>query len=67
MDAYHTDRFYQVYGMTETGPLGTALHPGEQLSKALPITPIEELHVALVRGRVGSVGRRYRRPSVDLP
>jgi feruloyl-CoA synthase len=34
MDAYRTDRFYQVYGMTETGPLGTALYPSEQLSKA---------------------------------
>jgi feruloyl-CoA synthase len=31
---YQTDRFYQVYGMTEAGPLGTALFPGEQVAKA---------------------------------
>jgi feruloyl-CoA synthase len=32
--AYRSDRFYQVFGMTETGPCGTALYPEEQLSKA---------------------------------
>lgn len=31
---YKSDRFYQVYGMTETGPTGTALYPEEQQSKA---------------------------------
>jgi feruloyl-CoA synthase len=33
-EAYRTDRFYQVYGMTETGPGGTLLYPDEQVSKA---------------------------------
>jgi feruloyl-CoA synthase len=31
---YHTTGFYQVFGMTETGPTGTALWPTEQLAKA---------------------------------
>lgn len=33
-EKYKSDRFYQVYGMTETGPTGTALYPEEQQSKA---------------------------------
>ncbi|MBN3792526.1 AMP-binding protein [Burkholderia sp. Ac-20353] len=32
--AYRSDAFYQVYGMTETGPAGTALYPDEQVTKA---------------------------------
>jgi feruloyl-CoA synthase len=31
---YRSDRFYQVYGMTETGPTGTVLLPAEQVAKA---------------------------------
>jgi feruloyl-CoA synthase len=31
---YRSDRFYQVYGMTESGPTGTVLLPEEQVSKA---------------------------------
>lgn len=34
MDKYRSDRFYQVYGMTEAGPSGTALFPSEQVTKA---------------------------------
>ena len=34
MDAYRSDNFYQVYGMTEAGPTGTVLFPHEQVSKA---------------------------------
>nr|WP_240943186.1 AMP-binding protein [Planosporangium thailandense] len=34
VEAYGTDRFFQVYGMSEMGPVGTALYPGEQLTKA---------------------------------
>jgi len=33
-DAYRSDRFVQVYGMTESGPLGTCLHPEEAIAKA---------------------------------
>jgi len=32
--SYRSDRFYQVYGMTETGPVGTALYPEEQEFRA---------------------------------
>ena len=31
---YRSDHFYQVYGMTETGPVGTALYPEEQVAHA---------------------------------
>ncbi len=31
---YRSDRFYQVYGMTEAGPTGTVLLPEEQVAKA---------------------------------
>ncbi len=34
MERYKTDSFFQVFGMTETGPTGTALLPDEQVSKA---------------------------------
>jgi feruloyl-CoA synthase len=34
MDAYRSDNFYQVYGMTEAGPTGTVLFPHEQVLKA---------------------------------
>jgi feruloyl-CoA synthase len=31
---YKSENFYQVYGMTESGPTGTALFPDEQIAKA---------------------------------
>ena len=34
MAKYKSDRFYQVYGMTESGPTGTTLMPKDQVSKA---------------------------------
>ncbi len=34
MNKYKTNGFYQVYGMTESGPTGTALYPKDQISKA---------------------------------
>ncbi|OUZ11270.1 fatty-acid--CoA ligase [Aeromicrobium sp. PE09-221] len=34
VEAYGTDRFFQVYGMSEMGPVGTALYPEEQIAKA---------------------------------
>jgi len=60
MDSYRTDRFYQVYGMTETGPLGTALFPGEQLAKAGSIgkaaMPGAELRLACDDGQEAAAG-----------
>ncbi|MFD4293852.1 class I adenylate-forming enzyme family protein [Rhodococcus sp. NPDC058532] len=32
--AYRSEDFYQVYGMSEMGPVGTALYPREQIAKA---------------------------------
>ncbi|GAA4480997.1 AMP-binding protein [Rhodococcus olei] len=32
--AYRSQSFYQVYGMSEMGPTGTALYPHEQIAKA---------------------------------
>jgi len=34
MAKYKSDRFYQVYGMTESGPTGTTLMPKDQVRKA---------------------------------
>lgn len=34
VDTYRTDRFYQVYGMSEMGPVGTTLYPEEQIAHA---------------------------------
>ncbi|WP_372345757.1 class I adenylate-forming enzyme family protein [Streptomyces sp. KL116D] len=34
MKAYGSDAFHQVYGMSETGPVGSSLSPAEQVEKA---------------------------------
>ncbi|MFE1951788.1 class I adenylate-forming enzyme family protein [Streptomyces sp. NPDC059524] len=34
MKAYRSDAFHQVYGMSETGPVGASLSPAEQVTKA---------------------------------
>ncbi|MEU2295963.1 class I adenylate-forming enzyme family protein [Streptomyces antibioticus] len=34
MKAYGSDDFHQVYGMSETGPVGASLSPAEQVTKA---------------------------------
>lgn len=34
MAKYKSDKFYQVYGMTESGPTGTTLMPKDQVTKA---------------------------------
>lgn len=63
MAAYRSERFYQVFGMTETGPAGTVLHPEEQVAKAGSIgckpTPGVEMRVVCENGqeaRPGEVG-----------
>lgn len=33
-EAYQSENFYQVYGMSEMGPVGTVLYPDEQVAKA---------------------------------
>ena len=32
--AYKSETFFQIYGITETGPIGTTLYPSEQVAKA---------------------------------
>ncbi|QNG20629.1 long-chain fatty acid--CoA ligase [Rhodococcus triatomae] len=53
IESYRTTSFYQVYGMTETGPVGTVLYPEEQLAKAGSI------------GRVALAGVDMRLVSAD--
>ena len=66
--AYCTDRFYQVYGMTETGPGGTMLYPDEQQNKAGSIgrvsQPGTEMRVVRAdggRAMAGEVGEIWLR------
>jgi feruloyl-CoA synthase len=53
-EAYQSDRFFQVFGMTETGPCGTVLYPEEQVTKAGSIgrvaTPGVDLRVVRADG-----------------
>lgn len=53
MKKYRTDDFYQVYGMTETGPKGMTLPPKDQVRKAGSI------------GRIGSHGAQIRLMKTD--
>jgi len=58
--AYRCDRFFQVYGMTETGPAGTVLYPEEQLAKAGSIgrtaIPGVDMRVVLADGSGADAG-----------
>ncbi|AOJ08382.1 class I adenylate-forming enzyme family protein [Burkholderia mayonis] len=74
MRAYRSEAFYQVYGMTETGPAGTVLHPFEQTVKAGSIgrqgTPGVDVRVVTASGddaRPGEIGEiRLRADSMML-
>ncbi|GLW55686.1 class I adenylate-forming enzyme family protein [Kitasatospora phosalacinea] len=52
MAAYGSDQFHQVYGMSETGPVGASLSPAEQVAKA----------GAIGRGGMPGVDLRVVRP-----
>jgi feruloyl-CoA synthase len=56
--AYRSDRFYQVYGMTESGPTGTTLFPEEQIERAGSIgrTALPGADIKVVKGD-GSAAR----------
>ncbi|MDN3519133.1 AMP-binding protein [Aquisalimonas lutea] len=68
MKRYGTDRFYQVFGMTETGPTGTALLPEEQVAKAgsigrwavsgCDVTVMKDDSTPAARGEVGEIWMR---------
>jgi feruloyl-CoA synthase len=51
MSKYKSDRFYQVYGMTETGPQGMMLQPKDQLRKPGSIgrVGIPSVHVKVMK------------------
>ncbi len=53
IEAYGSPNFIQVYGMSETGPLGTALYAGDALDRAGSI------------GRIGMPGVQLRVRSAD--
>ncbi len=55
---YRSDRFYQVYGMTEAGPTGTVLLPSEQVAKAGSIgrTALPGAELRVVRGDGADAG-----------
>ncbi|CAG4901095.1 class I adenylate-forming enzyme family protein [Paraburkholderia saeva] len=70
MNAYRSERFYQMFGMTETGPAGTVLYPEEQIAKAGSIgrvtTPGAEMKIIGKDGReakAGEVGEIWLRCS----
>jgi feruloyl-CoA synthase len=60
MQKYRSDRFYQVYGMTEAGPSGMALFPSEQVAKAGSVgrtgLPGVDVKVMTVDGKVAGPG-----------
>lgn len=70
--SYRSDRFVQVYGMTESGPLGTVLYPEEAIAKAgsigrsgVPGVAIEVRRADGQRCTAGEVGEIHlRSPAV---
>ncbi|MGE4340093.1 MAG: class I adenylate-forming enzyme family protein [Pigmentiphaga sp.] len=66
--AYRSDRFIQVYGMTETGPSGVCLYPEDAIAKAGSIGRVAAPGVAIevrhpdgrpcVAGEVGEIHMR---------
>jgi len=60
MKKYHSENFYQVYGMTEAGPTGTTLFPWEQISKAGSIgaqaLPMADLKVMVSESQEAGAG-----------
>lgn len=71
--AYRSDNFYQVYGMTEMGPVGTALYPNEQVDKAGAIgaagMPGVDVRVVTMTGndaRAGEIGELWMRSDTRM-
>jgi feruloyl-CoA synthase len=60
MNTYRSECFYQMFGMTETGPSGTVLYPHEQIEKAGSIgrvtTPGAEIKVMREDGHEAKAG-----------
>lgn len=71
--AYGSENFYQVYGMTEMGPVGTALYPSEQVEKAGAIgaagMPGVDVRVVTASGddaRPGEIGELWMRSDTRM-
>ncbi len=60
MQAYRSDNFYQVYGMTEAGPTGTTLFPRDQVTQAGSIgaraLPGADIQVVRTDGKIAESG-----------
>ena len=68
MSKYKSDKFYQVYGMTETGPQGMILPPKDQIRKAgsigrvgNPGVNIKVMKTATEQARLGETGEIWLR------
>lgn len=67
-ESYRSDRFVQVYGMTESGPLGTVLYAEDAIAKAgsigragVPGVAVEVRHANGRRCAAGEVGEIHLR------
>ncbi len=63
MKKYKSENFYQVYGMTESGPTGTTLFPWDQVRKAgsvgkggLPGCDVKVMKTDVSEARPGEIG-----------
>lgn len=72
-ESYRSDRFVQVYGMTEAGPLGTLLYPEDAIAKAGSIgragLPGVAIEARLPDGRrcsAGEVGEIHMRSAAIM-
>lgn len=73
MTAYGSDNFFQVYGMTEMGPIGSVLYPEEQISKAGSIgavgLPGVDIRVVTENGgdaAAGEIGEVWMRADTSM-
>ncbi|HEY9368059.1 class I adenylate-forming enzyme family protein [Streptomyces sp.] len=71
--AYGSDRFYQVYGMSEMGPVGSALYPDEQVTKAgsigaggMPGVDIRVVRADGADASAGEVGELWLRSATRM-
>ncbi|UEA57374.1 AMP-binding protein [Gordonia otitidis] len=70
---YRSDNFFQVYGMTETGPVGSVLYPDEQVSKAgsigrvgLPGVDVRVVSASGENARANQVGEIWIRSATTM-
>lgn len=71
--AYGSNNFYQVYGMSEMGPVGTALYPSEQVHKAgaigaagMPGVDVRAVTATGDDARAGEIGELWMRSDTRM-